>query len=259
MIQPTFVNSLGMPFLEVPETNVLLCRWPTRIKDWEAAGFPYHGPKTFSDEGPEHPVGNVSWYDANAWCASLSRLEGRQYRLPTDHEWSCMVGIGELEDPRATPEIKDSKIADVFPWGNAWPPPVGSANVQGEEWQGNAWARRALIREYIHYQPGLTEHKLLQKFNDENLGYIRGYRDEHLFTSPVGSYTPSALGFCDLAGNVSEWCEDRFSPTDSDCRRVLRGGSFGKWQPWQLLSSRRARHYGERRYASHGFRIALQP
>lgn len=258
MIQSTFVNTLGMHFLAMPGTSVLLCRYPTRIRDWQSAGFQYYGPKTFLDEGPEHPAVNVGWHDANAWCASLSRLEGKKYRLPTDHEWSCMVGIGELEDPRATPEMKDSKILDVFPWGNAWPPPVGSGNFQGEEWQGNASARRDLIRECIQYYPGMTERKLLQKFNDETLGYIRGYRDEHIFTSPVGSYTPNSLGFYDLAGNVSEWCEDCFSPSDSERRRVLRGGSFGKWQPWQLLSSRRAYHYAERRYPSHGFRVALQ-
>jgi formylglycine-generating enzyme required for sulfatase activity len=35
----------------------------------------------------EQPVVNVSWNDAVAFCAWLSKREGRRYRLPTEAEW----------------------------------------------------------------------------------------------------------------------------------------------------------------------------
>jgi hypothetical protein len=45
---------------------------------WRAPGFPI---------GDDHPVVQVSWHDAEAFCRWLSRREGKTYRLPTAAEW----------------------------------------------------------------------------------------------------------------------------------------------------------------------------
>ncbi|MGI5471731.1 formylglycine-generating enzyme family protein [Streptomyces sp. CA-132043] len=58
-------------------------------------------------------------------------------------------------------------------------------------------------------------------------------------TSPVRAYPPNGYGLYDVAGNVWEWCADRFDATwygrsprrdprgpDAGERRVLRGGSY---------------------------------
>jgi formylglycine-generating enzyme required for sulfatase activity len=92
-------------------------------------------PKPDFAQGDDHPAVNVSWNDANGFCVWLTAREHQasrlpaaaKYRLPTDHEWSCAVGIGAQEDAGASPKSKAGEI-HVYPWGAAWPPPKGAGN-----------------------------------------------------------------------------------------------------------------------------------
>jgi len=239
-----FENHIGMKFVPVPITGgpsdgkiVLASVWETRVKnyaafseaatrDWPVAQFP---------QGNDHPAVSVNWEDASAFCRWLTAEErwsgnigpNDTYRLPSDHEWSCAVGIGKDENAADTPGAKDGKIAG-YPWGQSFPPPKGAGNFYGEETKRNP----------------LPDWKT-----------IPGYDDEFDRTAPVGRFTPNASGLFDLSGNVWEWCQDRVDPAFDES--VLRGGSWFNSVSSGLRSSCRFQLLSERR-SEFGFRAVLE-
>jgi formylglycine-generating enzyme required for sulfatase activity len=197
------------------------------VKDYAAyaaanAGVDGRWKKPFTSykQKDTHPVVKVSWNDANAFCAWLTKKElaegkikaGQKYRLPTDAEWSVAVDLGK--EKGNTPGAKSQGFKDVYPWGKEWPPPVGAGNY--------------------------PERLKVDNFNR---------------TAPVGSFSANQFGLHDMGGNVWEWCEDKYSPTSTG--RVLRGASRGDGSPDGLLSSCRIDRAPDLRTDGVGFRCVL--
>lgn len=257
--------------------KVLFCVWETRVQDYaafiEKSGYDMNQggqpltmePDASKPEGFEwkamhgswrnprfpkdceqdalHPVVCVSWDDAKAFCTWISKKEGLSYRLPSDHEWSCAVGIGAKENPQASPHAKavpiiSGKVPLVFPWGKwpeSWPPPANTGNFKGEEYR-------------IDLAPTSKGYEDLA---------LPGYRDGAARTARVGSYPSNIFGIFDLAGNVEELCEDQWEVGDK--RRVARGSSwFMGNQPWIHSSGFRYAPDPNRRWIDTGFRVVLE-
>ncbi len=217
-----FENSLGMKFAPVPTTNVLFGVWDVRVQDY-AVFASVTGHTTIAtkfEQGPTHPAVNVSWDDAQEFCAWLTQRErqaGRLsknqiYRLPTDAEWSLAVGLAERRD--GTPEDKDRQIRNVYPWGTDWPPPKGAGNYDG------------------------------------SLG-----TDTFLNTSPVGSFAPNKYGLFDMGGNVWQWCDDFLDGRSGP--KVVRGASYFNAAADNLFLSRRDSYEAEVHSFLVGFRVVI--
>jgi formylglycine-generating enzyme required for sulfatase activity len=79
------------------------------VATWKDPGF---------SQGSTHPVVRVSWNDAEEFCKWLTKSErsagdlpeDREYRLPTDEEWSTAVGL--KNEVGSTPEEK----IKPYPW-----------------------------------------------------------------------------------------------------------------------------------------------
>jgi serine/threonine protein kinase len=253
-----FINSLGMKFVPVPITGgptdgkrVLFSIWETRVQDYTvfAAETKRPWPKPNFEQQPAHPVVNVSWEDAQAFCAWLTAKErgerrlgaNGEFRLPTDHEWSCAAGIGDRENAADSPGTKSARVAGKFPWGDAWPPPLGTENLRGEEW-------RAEIHPQAATDPALMHTRI-----------IENYRDGWKHTAPVGLCAPNLLGLHDLGGNAREWCSDWADAPQQ--RHVMRGANWGTGAavPRILFSSHRAGEISSAINGANGFRIVLAP
>lgn len=238
-------NGLGMVFVPVPGTRAQFSIYETRVKDF--AAFAATNPKldgtnwnhafyhnvTPVSAGPDYPVVNVSWRDANTFCDWLTATErasgkiraNQVYRLPTDEEWSCAAGL--LREIGATPKEKSARMQNVYPWGTDFPPPPGAGN----------FADQAALNYFTNWPN------------------IEGYNDGYVTTAPVGSFKSNGFGLYDLAGNALEWCADLYEPGKT--QRVLRGGAWNNCGPKSLLSSYREHVAPERFSVVTGFRCVL--
>jgi formylglycine-generating enzyme len=124
-------------------------------------GWHYSWQKTTFGQTDDHPVVNVSWNDAVAFCKWLSKKEGKTYRLPTEAEWeyACRAGtttryysgddpetlakVGNVAD--AAVKAKDPKrrwtlkASDGYvftaPVGKFKPNAFGLYDMHGNAWQ----------------------------------------------------------------------------------------------------------------------------
>jgi formylglycine-generating enzyme required for sulfatase activity len=127
---------------------------------------------------PDQAVETVSFRDCMEFCARLSRLTGRGYRLPTDREWeyACRGGTrtafwwgdGFLPGLVALPKEGE---APKPPASTGYANPFGLYDIIGnvDEWVADADPKR---NDFHLFRVTATEHDWLsQKFSRTGLGF----------------------------------------------------------------------------------------
>ncbi|MCI0511583.1 formylglycine-generating enzyme family protein [candidate division KSB1 bacterium] len=202
--QPEHVVKVSAFYISATEiTNIQYKRF------CDATGHRYpvteEAPNYFKNN-PDYPVVDITWSDALAYCNWFSEINGYTpcYNLVTGACDTSKNGCRLPTEAEMERSARSDSFQVTYPWGNE----VGLENCNYQVYNGPLVARMAPFE------------------ND------RG-------PLPVASFAPTGFGLYDIAGNVSEWCQDWY---DSDyygvspakdplgpttgAERVLRGGDW---------------------------------
>jgi formylglycine-generating enzyme required for sulfatase activity len=261
------VNERGSSSNERPQHNVtvppfFMGKYPVTQAQWKVIASRTDlkvkidlDPDPSRFKGGNRPVERVTWYEAVEFCQRLSKLTGRDYRLPSEAEWEYAC--------RSVISYQSSVISEEL-----------SLEEWNEKYNQPFYFGETITGELANYDASST-------YADEPKGE---YRQK---TTPVGQFPPNAFGLYDMHGNVWEWCADDWhdnyknAPTDGSAwiddneeentnseneaytgknkknqpYTLLRGGSW-YLQPEDCRSA--SRNYGVRRVIriiGYGFRV----
>ncbi len=201
-----------------------------------------------------HPAAYVSWYGAVAYCNWLSEFEGLSpcydtatwtrhepvrngYRLPTEAEWERAAAW----DPAAGAHRRYGSGSDALD--------IGRANYSPDEDPANPLD--------LFGAPLTTP-----------VGWYNGVNPIQVSVpDALTTDSPSPSGLYDMAGNIFEWCHDRYgaypegaqtNPTGAEtgATRVLRGGAWSSAAYWCRAVFRGSNSHEVLSNAI-GFRVAL--
>jgi formylglycine-generating enzyme required for sulfatase activity len=211
--QPLRLVYLSAFWIDRHETTNALYEQYVRTTGYQAPANASPASTLWEDNVPlpgieQHPVVNVSWLDAVAFC----RWAGK--RLPTEAEW---------EKAARGPDAR------TYPWGNEWD--FNKAN------SASFWVKRT-----VDFANSTEWDAFWIKGAGAAISKEKGVKGE-ILTLPVGSFASGAspYGALDMAGNAAEWVQDWYNPNyyrmasmsdpqgpERGAIKAMRGGSWLK-------------------------------
>ena len=239
------------PYHQVTVKAFRMGKYPITQTQWRTVAM---SPKVEIDlslspsyhRGDDKPVEQITWYEAQEFCARLSRLTGESYRLPSEAEWeyACRAGAEDYTE---------------YCFGD------DPSQLDDYGWYGNNSGDRAIDAD-----------RIWKEVNQDASQYTQRLRQNNSGTHPVGQKLPNAWGLYDLHGNVWEWCADDWhdsyagAPTDAQIwlknvknyeagggtEKALRGGSWFI-NDFNCRSANRYWYYADGRNLDFGFRVVV--
>ena len=274
-VPATMTNTLGMPFVSVPGSEVMFCVWETRVRDYAAFAAPWPDPedawvretgfafplkkavfslrrgefraagKSWQDPGfainPDDAVSGVSASDAMAFCTWLTWKERGEGKIRPDQTYRLptdeewSLAAGLTPERGGTPEERFASLP--------------------ADWFLHPWGRSWPAPDGIYNVVGDE----VDDWEDWNQGWIhRPRRDPWRGSAPVDAVPPDPRGLYHLTGNVWEWTETPYNQSNEAHTLVLRGGSWMDASRESLSLAFRDRDLGTQRMTKRGFRVVFQ-
>jgi formylglycine-generating enzyme required for sulfatase activity len=198
-----------------------------------------------------HPVQNVSWFDAIKWCNARSEMEGLTPCYSVDGD---VLRTG-TSDPVCNWGANGYRLPSEAEWEKA-----ARGGVEGKRFP---WGTDSVSHDQANFN-----NVGLETYSFGSEGFHPSYQDgNEPYTSQVGAFAPNGYGLSDMAGNVFEWCwdwmdagyytngaVDPLGPA-SGTNRVSRGGSWF-YEAARARCSYRLDSFPTHRHYNRGFRPA---
>jgi formylglycine-generating enzyme required for sulfatase activity len=216
-----------MQFVSFGRTNALMCIWETRNCDYEL--FARNTGRAWREDefgrfGPQYPVVMVSFEEAKAFCNWLTAKEQSENLIGSNWVYRLPTDLEWGKALGLSRERGKTPVERLFYGGPALP--------WGEIWPPPA--------------------------NYANLGVKLGI-DEWKYTSPVASFAPNRYGIFDMVGNVMEWCDELYDPSNPQCANQysIRGSSYASKARGECAASVRLAAPSKNCMSNLGFRCVL--
>jgi hypothetical protein len=136
VVSRNFKNSLGQSLAWIGPLNGWAGAYEVTQDEFERLS----GTNPSYFKAPQHPVDSVTWYQAVKFCEALTVQErslgtlpeGYRYRLPTDEEWTRLVGAQKLDGAISSLFDRQKSTAPV---GSLASNELGLYDIRGNVWE----------------------------------------------------------------------------------------------------------------------------
>jgi len=221
------VHAVDIDAFYLDRYEVTKSLWDT-VRSW-ATSNDYSDLIDGDGKAANHPVHSVNWYDCVKWSNARSEMDGRTPCYYTDSGLTTVYKTGEIA-PYVNWDANGYRLPTEAEWEKA---ARGGASGHRFPWSDTDTIQHARANYYSSSSYAYD--------TSPTRGYHPDFDDGvYLYTSPVGHFAPNGYGLYDIAGNVYEYCNDRYSSTyyssspynnpdgpTGGSYRVIRGGSWG--------------------------------